>query len=129
MIAAVTLQCPFAIVSPLVAPARRCRGLRRKPRQFLKKHALRRSAAGLRRDSPVMLAAGIAASNRHQSALQVSVVYVHDLDLAEAFSREVLGLEMIGKEPGHPLLFRVAAASVLLLFLAQATLQGDLLPP
>ena len=55
-------------------------------------------------------------------------VYVDDLDRAEAFYRDVLGLEPIGKEPGRHVFFRVGAANVLLLFLPEGTRKGDVLP-
>jgi catechol 2,3-dioxygenase-like lactoylglutathione lyase family enzyme len=41
----------------------------------------------------------------------------------------VLGLRVISREPGRHVFFQVGEASVLLAFLAQATLKGDLLPP
>ncbi|HEX8204315.1 MAG TPA: VOC family protein [Isosphaeraceae bacterium] len=53
--------------------------------------------------------------------------YVTDLDRAEAFYRDVLGLEPIGTEPGRHAFFRVGS-SVLLLFLAAETLRGTALP-
>jgi catechol 2,3-dioxygenase-like lactoylglutathione lyase family enzyme len=55
-------------------------------------------------------------------------VYVDDLDRAEAFYRDVLGLDVIGREAGRHVFFRVGAGSVLLAFNADATLQGDLFP-
>jgi len=55
-------------------------------------------------------------------------VYADDLAAAEAFYRDVLGLEVIGKEPGHHVFFRVGASSVLLVFNPAATLIGDGLP-
>jgi catechol 2,3-dioxygenase-like lactoylglutathione lyase family enzyme len=54
--------------------------------------------------------------------------YVDDLDLAERFYREVLGLAPIGKEAGRHVFFRVGEGDVLLLFLADATISGDHLP-
>jgi catechol 2,3-dioxygenase-like lactoylglutathione lyase family enzyme len=56
-------------------------------------------------------------------------IYVDDLDRAEAFYRDVLGLALLGKEPGHHVFFRVGTANVLLLFLPQATRKSDFLPP
>jgi catechol 2,3-dioxygenase-like lactoylglutathione lyase family enzyme len=55
-------------------------------------------------------------------------VYVDDLDRAEAFYRDLLGLAVIGKEPGRHVFFRVGSSTVLLAFLTDATLRGDLLP-
>lgn len=55
-------------------------------------------------------------------------IYVDDLDRAEAFYREVLGLTIIGKEPGRHVFFRVGQRNVLLAFNAAATLKGDMLP-
>jgi len=57
-----------------------------------------------------------------------TAIYVDDLDQAEAFYRDVLGLPVIGKEPGRHVFFRVGTSSVLLAFLAEATLKGDHLP-
>jgi catechol 2,3-dioxygenase-like lactoylglutathione lyase family enzyme len=56
-----------------------------------------------------------------------AALYVDDLDRAEAFYGEVLGLERIGREEGRHVFFR-AGASVVLLFLAETTLRGDTLP-
>jgi catechol 2,3-dioxygenase-like lactoylglutathione lyase family enzyme len=56
-------------------------------------------------------------------------VYVTDLDQAEAFYRDVLGLPVIGKEAGRHVFFRVGQANVLLVFNAATTLRGDILPP
>jgi catechol 2,3-dioxygenase-like lactoylglutathione lyase family enzyme len=55
-------------------------------------------------------------------------VYADDLDRAEAFYRDVLGLEVMGRERGHHVFFGVGQASMLLVFKADATLKGDLLP-
>jgi catechol 2,3-dioxygenase-like lactoylglutathione lyase family enzyme len=55
-------------------------------------------------------------------------IYADDLDRAEAFYHEVLGLPVIGREPGRHIFFRVGAASVLLVFNAATTLLGDQLP-
>jgi catechol 2,3-dioxygenase-like lactoylglutathione lyase family enzyme len=54
--------------------------------------------------------------------------YVDDLDRAERFYRDVLGLEPIGKEAGRHVFFRVGDG-VLLLFNAEETLKGLTLPP
>lgn len=55
-----------------------------------------------------------------------TAVYADDLDRAEAFYRDVLGLEMIGKESGRHIFFR-AGDRVLLVFRPEATLKGDML--
>jgi len=57
-----------------------------------------------------------------------AAIYADDLDKAEVFYRDVLGLEMLTKEPGRHVVFRVGQ-SVLLVFLAEATLKGGMLPP
>ena len=61
-------------------------------------------------------------------AIVETAIYVSDLDAAEAFYRDVLGLEVIGKEAGRHVFFRVGDG-VLLAFDPDATLRGDLLPP
>jgi catechol 2,3-dioxygenase-like lactoylglutathione lyase family enzyme len=55
-------------------------------------------------------------------------VYVDDLDRAEAFYRDVLGLALIDREPGRHVFFRVGASAVLLVFVAEACLKGEVLP-
>lgn len=57
-----------------------------------------------------------------------AAIYADDLDKAEVFYRDVLGLAMLTKEPGRHVFFRVGQ-SVLLVFLAEATLKGGMLPP
>jgi catechol 2,3-dioxygenase-like lactoylglutathione lyase family enzyme len=57
-----------------------------------------------------------------------TALYVPDLDQAESFYHGVLGLPVIGKEPGRHVFFRVGAASVLLVFLPEVTLKGGVLP-
>jgi len=61
-------------------------------------------------------------------AIIETAIYVEDLDAAEDFYRTVLGLAVIGREPGHHVFFQVGEASVLLAFRAEATLKGDQLP-
>lgn len=61
-------------------------------------------------------------------AVVETAVYVDDLDAAEAFYRDVLGLEVIGREAGRHVFFRVGEG-VLLAFIPEATLKGDMLPP
>jgi catechol 2,3-dioxygenase-like lactoylglutathione lyase family enzyme len=55
-------------------------------------------------------------------------VYVDDLDRAEAFYGDVLGLTIIGKEQGRHVFFRVGTSQVLLLFRPETTLRGQPLP-
>ena len=55
-------------------------------------------------------------------------IYAEDLDRAETFYRDVLGLPVLGKEAGHHVFFRVGRAGVLLVFLPAATLKGEHLP-
>ncbi len=63
-----------------------------------------------------------------QSVLE-TVVYVTDLERSDRFYRGILGLERIGREPGHSLFYR-AGTSVFLLFEAGATSRpGGSLPP
>lgn len=61
-------------------------------------------------------------------AIVETAIYVDDLDAAEAFYRDVLGLEVVGKESGRHVFFRVGDG-VLLAFVPEATLKGDMLPP
>jgi catechol 2,3-dioxygenase-like lactoylglutathione lyase family enzyme len=62
-------------------------------------------------------------------AIVETALYVHDLEATESFYGTVLGLRVIGKEPGRHVFFQVGEASVLLAFLAVATIEGDQLPP
>jgi chloramphenicol 3-O-phosphotransferase/catechol 2,3-dioxygenase-like lactoylglutathione lyase family enzyme len=55
-------------------------------------------------------------------------IYVDDLDRAEVFYRDVLGLAVIARERGRHAFFRVGERNVLLAFLPAATLKGDALP-
>lgn len=61
-------------------------------------------------------------------AIVETAIYVDDLDAVEAFYRDILGLEVIGKESGRHVFFRVGNG-VLLAFIPEATLKGDMLPP
>jgi catechol 2,3-dioxygenase-like lactoylglutathione lyase family enzyme len=54
--------------------------------------------------------------------------YVDDLDRAEQFYHDVLELEVIGREAGRHVFFRVGNADVLLLFNPVETAQGHTLP-
>ncbi len=55
-------------------------------------------------------------------------IYVDDLDQAEAFYRDVLGLRVLVREAGRHVFFQVGDRDVLLVFRAEATLHGDVLP-
>lgn len=57
-----------------------------------------------------------------------TAIYVDDLDAAEDFYRRVLGLRVLGKDSGRHVFFQVGDANVLLAFLPEATIKGDLLP-
>ena len=57
-------------------------------------------------------------------AIIETAIYVDDLQATETFYRTILGLPVIGKEPGRHVFFQVGEASVLLAFLAEATLEG-----
>lgn len=62
----------------------------------------------------------------------VSVVetcaYADDLELAERFYVDVLGLPLLSKEPGRHVFFRVGERNVFLVFNAAVTIRGDHLP-
>ncbi len=60
------------------------------------------------------------------AAILESALYVTDLDAAEAFYRDVIGLERIAKVDGRHVFFR-CGEGILLLFNAQATLHAP--PP
>jgi catechol 2,3-dioxygenase-like lactoylglutathione lyase family enzyme len=62
------------------------------------------------------------------NAIIETAIYVDDLQATEAFYRTVLGLTVIATEFGHHVFFQVGASSVLLVFIAEATLKGDQLP-
>jgi catechol 2,3-dioxygenase-like lactoylglutathione lyase family enzyme len=62
------------------------------------------------------------------NAVIETAIYVDDLQAAETFYGTILGLRVIGKEPGHHVFFQVGDADVLLAFLTEATLKGDQLP-
>jgi catechol 2,3-dioxygenase-like lactoylglutathione lyase family enzyme len=61
-------------------------------------------------------------------AVVETAIYVDDLRATETFYGTILGLQVIGKEPGRHVFFQVGEASVLLAFLAEETLKGDHLP-
>jgi catechol 2,3-dioxygenase-like lactoylglutathione lyase family enzyme len=58
-------------------------------------------------------------------AVVETAIYVDDLPATEAFYGTILGLQVMGHEPGHHVFFQVGASSVLLAFIADATLKGD----
>lgn len=62
-------------------------------------------------------------------AVVETAIYVDDLDAAERFYGEVLGLPVIRREEGRHVFFRVGDTGVLLAFCPSATLKGDILPP
>ena len=62
-------------------------------------------------------------------AIIETAIYVDDLQATENFYRTVLGLPVIGQEPGRHVFFQVGESNVPLPFLADATLKGDQLPP
>jgi catechol 2,3-dioxygenase-like lactoylglutathione lyase family enzyme len=62
-------------------------------------------------------------------AIIETAIYVDDLQATEAFYETILGLSVMGKEPDRHVFFQVGESSVLLAFLAEATLKGDRLPP
>jgi catechol 2,3-dioxygenase-like lactoylglutathione lyase family enzyme len=61
-------------------------------------------------------------------AVVETAIYVDDLQAAESFYGTILGLRVIGKEPGRHVFFQVGEAGVLLAFVAETTLKGDQLP-
>lgn len=61
-------------------------------------------------------------------AVVETALYVDDLPAAETFYRTVLGLPVIGKEPGRHVFFQVGERNVLLAFRAESTRKGDVLP-
>jgi catechol 2,3-dioxygenase-like lactoylglutathione lyase family enzyme len=61
-------------------------------------------------------------------AIIETAIYVDDLDGTEAFYRTILGLTVIAKESGRHVFFQVGESSVLLAFIADATLKCDHLP-
>jgi catechol 2,3-dioxygenase-like lactoylglutathione lyase family enzyme len=57
-----------------------------------------------------------------------TVLYVADIDRAERFYRDVMGLKPIGKQPDRHVFFRVGSG-VLLLFRAERTRRSATVPP
>ncbi|MBM3978745.1 MAG: glyoxalase/bleomycin resistance/extradiol dioxygenase family protein [Planctomycetes bacterium] len=58
-----------------------------------------------------------------------TAIYATDLDAAEAFYADVLGLPLLGRDAARHVFFRVGAASVLLVFNPTTTRTGGALPP
>jgi catechol 2,3-dioxygenase-like lactoylglutathione lyase family enzyme len=58
-----------------------------------------------------------------------TAIYADDLAAVERFYAGVMGLNVIGKEPDRHVFFRVGEASVLLVFRASVTLNGEPFPP
>src|SRR5262249_44967424 len=75
-------------------------------------------ARGPRRESSSSPAGG--GSMDEIVAVVETGVYVDDLGRAEEFYGRVLGLEVIGREAGRHVFFRVGSGNVLLAFLARA---------
>jgi len=61
-------------------------------------------------------------------AVVEAALYAEDLEQIERFYTNVLGLPMIGREPGRYVFFRAGKGSVLLAFNPMATLAGGILP-
>ena len=57
-----------------------------------------------------------------------TAVYTTELDAAERFYADALGLTLLGRDADRHVFFRVGAASVLLIFNPQATQKGGDLP-
>jgi catechol 2,3-dioxygenase-like lactoylglutathione lyase family enzyme len=57
-----------------------------------------------------------------------TAIYVDDLQAAETFYGAVLGLRVLGRETGRYVFFQAGEESVLLAFVAETTLKGDVLP-
>ncbi len=58
-----------------------------------------------------------------------AAIYMDDLDAAETFYRDVVGLACLGKETDRYVFFQAGEHQVLLVFHAACTLKGDHLPP
>ena len=56
-----------------------------------------------------------------------TVLYFSDEEKTRRFYSDVLGMRLVGREPGRSLFYR-AGSSVFLLFQAQETLKGNTLP-
>jgi catechol 2,3-dioxygenase-like lactoylglutathione lyase family enzyme len=58
-------------------------------------------------------------------AIIETAIYVDDLDATERFYRDIFGLRVIAMVPGRHVFFQVGTSSVLLAFIAEATLKPD----
>src|SRR5436190_16831836 len=61
-------------------------------------------------------------------AVVETAIYTTDLDAAERFYADVLGLSLIGRDADRHVFFRVGTAGVLLIFNPQTTITGGDLP-
>ena len=61
-------------------------------------------------------------------AVVETAVYTTDLDAAERFYADVLGLQLLGRDADRHVFFRVGPAGVLLIFNPRSTLKGGGLP-
>jgi catechol 2,3-dioxygenase-like lactoylglutathione lyase family enzyme len=57
-----------------------------------------------------------------------TAIYADDLDAMASFYGDVVGLTLIGKEPGRSVFFRAGAGTVLLVFRPETTRLGEVLP-
>lgn len=57
-------------------------------------------------------------------AIIETAIYVDDLDVTERFYRDIFGLRVIAKIPGRHVFFQVGTSSVLLAFIAEATIKA-----
>lgn len=57
-----------------------------------------------------------------------AAIYADDLERAEWFYLDILGLQLIAREAGRHVFFR-AGESVLLIFRPEATIRGESMPP
>jgi catechol 2,3-dioxygenase-like lactoylglutathione lyase family enzyme len=62
-------------------------------------------------------------------AVVETAIHADNLDDAEDFYGNVLGLRVVGKEPGRHVFLQVGEAGVPLASRAETTLKGDQLPP
>jgi len=58
-----------------------------------------------------------------------TVLYADDLEEAERFYREILGLKLLSKDAERHVFFQVEEKQLLLIFCPDATLKGGRLPP
>lgn len=58
-----------------------------------------------------------------------TAIYADDLDQAERFYRDILGLRLVAKEADRHVFFQVGDSDVLLVFRPEATVEPGRLPP